>query len=326
MSRDLKLICRVKESKAGARVDQYLSEEISDFSRSRLAKLVKEKLVTVNGNTIKASYIVKENDIVKINLPKDDESGPSAEHIPLDIIYEDKNVIVVNKPADMVVHPTAKNEKGTLVGALLNYYPEIKNAVVEKNNSISMMRAGIVHRLDRDTSGVMIVAKNKKALEYLSKEIKNRKIKKIYWALCLGWPENESGELINYIGRHKVNRKQMAEIGESKGRKTVSRYKVLKYFKDLAGQRFSLVEFDIETGRTHQIRLQSKIMGNPIVGDPVYKTRESDRQGKGLHSVRQLLHAKQLSIRMPGSNKTETFSADIPDDFEMALSRLTEIK
>jgi len=326
MSRDPKLICRVEKRKAGARVDQYLSGEIPDFSRSRLAKLVREKLVTVNGNTIKASYIVKENDIVKINLPKDDIPGPSAEHIPLDIVYEDKNVIVIDKPAGMVVHPAANNNKETLVSALLDYYPEIKNAVVEKNNSISMMRAGIVHRLDKDTSGVMIVAKNKKALEYLSKEIKNRKIEKIYWALCLGWPENESGELTNYIGRHKVNRKQMAEIGEGNGRKAVSRYEVLKYFKDLAGQRFSLVEFDIETGRTHQIRLQSKLMGHPIAGDPVYNTKESIRHSKELSATRQLLHAKQLSIRLPWSNKTETFSADIPDDFEMALSRLTEIK
>lgn len=316
----------VDKDEAGLRLDLFLLKNYPDRSRSSLAKIVKDGLVQVNSNIAKTGYKVHLGDKITLFDRDERQHMPAPESIPLNIIYEDSDVIVLNKPAGMIVHPVTGDEKGTLVSALLNHYPKIKEAVVDETSSVSSLRAGIVHRLDKDTSGVIIVAKNKKSMEFLSKEIKSRRVKKIYWALCVGWPERQKGELVNHIGRHKTNRAQMTEIGEVMGRKAISRYNVIKYFKDKTGERFSLIEFDIETGRTHQIRLQSKIMKHPVVGDPVYSTKESVHSSRELLAKRQLLHAKQLTIQLPESKIIKTFEADIPADFKMVLSRLTEIK
>lgn len=316
----------VDKDEAGKRLDLFLQSLNPEYSRSSLSKLIKEGSVRINDECIKSSYKVHSGDKIVFLPSNDDNHNPTPETIPLNIIYENSDVIVIDKPAGMIVHPTTGNEKGTLVNALLNYYPKIREATIDENNPISLLRSGIVHRLDKDTSGVIIVAKNKQAMEFLSKEIKNRKAKKIYWALCAGWPEKESGRLTHYIGRHKINRTRMTEVGESVGRKAISDYRVLKYFKDKSGNNFSLLEFDIQTGRTHQIRLQAKTMNHPVVGDPVYTTKESIRKEKGLSVSRQMLHARRLSIRLPNTNKTETFFAEMPDDFKKTLSLLSQIK
>lgn len=313
----------VKENEVGERLDIFLTKYFNDHSRSYFGKLIKEKLVKVNNFSTKPSYTTNHGDEICINFKKNETEQTLPEEIKLDIIFENDDVIVLNKQPGIVVHPASGNTTGTIVNALLNHFPKIKDAVYEKGVQVSEQRPGLVHRLDKDTSGVMIVAKNTKTMGFLSRQIQNHTTKKIYWALCFGWPKNEIGALINYLGRSPKDRRMVTDIGKDRGREAISYYKVLKYFKDKKGSKSSLIEFDIKTGRTHQIRIQSAKINNPVLGDLVYGNKISVKMSKELKAGRQMLHAKTLSITLPNNNQHSVFEVSIPDDFKKIVNKLT---
>ncbi len=316
-----KEIIIIKE--AGDRVDKILSENFPDYSRNYFAKLIKLKLATVNDQPIRSSYILKVNDTIEINfLDQENDQLEPASNIPLKIIYEDKDVIVVNKDPGIVVHPAAGHAQDTLVNALLQYYPQISDAVYDKDSEISVLRPGIVHRLDKDTSGVIIVAKNRRAMHSLSRQIQNRTISKKYLALCLGWPKNQENTLINHLGRSPKNRKLIADIGQEKGKEAISNYQVKKQYLTKSNKKISLIEFDIKTGRTHQIRVQASMIGHPVLGDQFYGNKTSEELSQKLGINRQMLHAYELKITLPGNNKATPFTAELPEDFEAVLKQL----
>lgn len=311
----------VNSTDAGLRLDVFLVKNNPGYSRNYFLNLIRESHVSVNDHLAKASYIIKENDIVEFELIEIKSIDLKPEKIDLDILFEDDNVIVINKQPGLVVHPAAGAKDGTLVNALLYHFPGITDAR-SSDNEISKIRPGLVHRLDKDTSGVIIIAKNSRAMHSLSRQIQNRTCQKIYWALCAGWPKYSAGELTNFIGRHTKDRKIFDEVGEQKGKIAISKYKLLDCFLTESGKKVSLIEFDIKTGRTHQIRVQSKLMGNPVIGDNVYTTRESQEITRYLSVPRQMLHAKTLKINKPGDNKQSKFTASLPNDFQEVLDAL----
>lgn len=306
------------------RLDVALTNIFSSRSRSYFSELIKNGGVTINRNKVKPSYKLIPGDIIEI-LENIEEQKPSTEikpeKIPLDIIYEDDNVIVINKQPGLVVHPASGTYSNTLVNALLDYFPKIREAVYQKGNPVSEARPGLVHRLDKNTSGLIIVAKNKKAMHSLSMQIKNRTVIKKYIALCFGWPKNESGTLISYLGRHPKNRKYIADIGKEKGKEAISDYKLLDCYT-YNSEKLSLIEFRIHTGRTHQIRVQAKQLGNPVMGDEFYGSKDSMNLSQKLKVSRQMLHAQTLIITLPNKNKPDQFTAPIPDDMQEILTKL----
>ncbi len=310
----------VSKDKAGERLDKFLTISFPKYSRNYFLNLIKIGSVSVNKKEVKPKYAVKENDIVEVIFEEKTIAELAPENIPVDIIYQDNNVLIINKQAGIVVHPGAGHNQGTLVNALINKFPEIKEAVFEKDNSISLLRPGLVHRLDKDTSGLIVIARNKKAMHSLSRQIQNRSVEKIYWAICYGAPKKDRGEIVSFLGRHFKNRKKMADIGEEKGKKAVSYYKVLRYFNS-DNKSFSLIEFNIKTGRTHQIRVQASNLGNPILGDETYGSKQSIKLSRDLRISRQLLHAKRLSLTLPGDNKKRTFTSSLPQDFNSILEK-----
>lgn len=306
------------KSNRGERLDKFLASRFLKYSRNYFQKLIENNNVLVNNKSIKSKYILKTGDRIKINFIKfDNEIKLRPFNLKLNIIFENDDVIVIDKPAGLTVHPGAGNQDRTLVNALLNYYPKIKSATHDLTN-ISKLRPGVIHRLDKDTSGVLIVAKNKNSLDFLSKQISSRRVKKIYLAICYGWPKNEQGAITSYLGRHPKNRKTMADVGIDKGKPARTSYKVIQYFeKDKIT--LSLIEFDIKTGRTHQIRYQAKSIGVPVLGDQIYKTKDSTQASKILKVERQLLHAKEISIRLPNNDNRTRFCAPLPTDFREIL-------
>lgn len=317
----------VANTEAGERLDLFLVKKMAGISRNFIVREIKNGHVKVNDKIVKASYILKTDDEIELDFDKSSIESPipTGEDIKLNIVYEDNNVIVINKPSDLVVHPGTGNRSKTLVNALIKHYPKIKDAVYDQNNIISTQRPGIVHRLDKDTSGLIVAAKNIKALKFLSREVKNRKFNKIYWALCFGWPKNSSGCLINYLGRHPKKRLKVAEIGKEKGREAILNYKVLQEFKYKDNNNLSLIEFNIKTGRTHQIRVQSSIMDNPVMGDLLYGNKLSKILAQKFNIKRQLLHAKILELYLPEDKKRHRFEAPLPDDFVKTISVLKKI-
>ncbi|MCX6808203.1 MAG: RluA family pseudouridine synthase [Candidatus Berkelbacteria bacterium] len=316
----------VKATETDTRLDVFLTQCLPENSRNFITGNIRSGKVLINNEVKKPSYNIKLGDVISLELAEKESSlDLKAENISLDIIYEDENVIVVNKRPGMVVHPAAGNYEGTLVNALLYHFPKIEDAVFEEGNPISISRPGLVHRLDKDTSGIIIVAKNARAMHSLSKQIQNRNVTKIYKAICYNWPKNPDGKLVNFLGRHPENRKMVADIGESKGRQAISHYKTEHFYEDKDGNHFSEILFDIKTGRTHQIRVQSKIMGCPVMGDEIYGNKTSLKLSDDYQIKRQLLHAYSLSITLPGDNRQTTFVAPVPNDFESFLSNLTEI-
>jgi len=283
------------------RLDKFLAERFPGLSRSQLQKLIEEGNVTVNNKNSKPHQDLKTGDIVKILLPPEQPSTPQAEPIPLDIVYEDDDVIVVNKPAGMSMHPAAGHYSNTLVNALLARFPTLAD-------SGEPMRPGIVHRLDRDTTGLTVIARNNKARENLLKQFKSRSVKKYYMALVKGKLEPETGAIEAPIGRNPVNRKKMAVVED--GREARSRYRVIKYFK-----KNSLVEVMPETGRTHQIRVHLAAIGYPVIGDPVYGIKMPLLK-------RQFLHAYKLGFNLPSNGVYREFTARLPEDLEKYLERI----
>jgi 23S rRNA pseudouridine1911/1915/1917 synthase len=317
----------VDENEEGDRVDLFLAKKYRDYSRSYFNDLIKNNDVLLNEKSVKSSTKVKTNDTVSINFieTKKPDDRLIPEDIPLNIIYEDEDVLVVNKQPGLVVHPAAGNTQGTLVNALINYFPKIQDAVIEKGNAMSESRPGLVHRLDKDTSGVIIIAKNPRSMHSLSQHIQHRNVKKYYFALCYNWPKNPTGHLVNYLGRNPKDRKMVAEVSQQKGKEAISDYEVAEYFKTAKGENVSLIKFDIKTGRTHQIRVQAQRINCPVLGDQVYGNKESMKLSESLHIERQMLHAYQLCIPLIGEPEKKCFTAELPKDFLAAEENLIKM-
>lgn len=287
-------------SSPGERLDKYIAEQCH-ISRSYAQKLIDEGQVAVNGHAARASQKLNTGDKIVVSIPPPSHISLTAENIPLKVVYEDNDLIVVDKPAGLLVHPAAGQHTGTLVNAILARCPDLG----EINGSV---RPGIVHRLDKDTSGLMMVAKNDAAQKSLSRQIKQRSIKKGYLALVLGRLTPERGAIDAPIGRHPQDRKKMAVV--SGGREAKTEYRVLKYFDG-----YTLVEAMPETGRTHQIRVHFAAIGHPIFGDHIYGKRSP-------LLARQFLHAYKLGFRLPSSGKYVEFKSELPSDLDDVLKQL----
>lgn len=286
---------------SGVRLDKYISDN-SEISRSYAAKLAENGDITVNGKKAEKKTKVQSGDEIRINVPEPEALEAVAQDIPIDIVYEDDSVIVVNKPQGMVVHPAPGNPDGTLVNGLL-YHCSLSdiNGVV---------RPGIVHRIDKDTSGLLIVAKTNEAHESLSKQLKERKTMRRYYCIVNGNIKEDSGTINKPIGRHPIDRKKMAVVAG--GREAVTHFKVLERF----GQ-YTLVECVLETGRTHQIRVHMASIGHSIVGDPVYGAKKERFKTNG-----QLLHAKTIGFEHPKTKEVMEFDSELPEYFKDVLNKL----
>lgn len=284
------------------RIDKVLSQELADYSRSQIQQWLKDERVMVNGTTVKANYKVKAGDQVTIAVPEPTVLELTPENIPLEIVYEDEDVAVVNKPQGMVVHPSAGHPNGTLVNALLFHMQDLSSI-----NDV--IRPGIVHRIDKDTSGLLMIAKNDFAHKSLAKQLKEKTSLRKYVALVHGVIPHEKGVIDAPIGRSKTDRKMQAVIEE--GKPAVTHFQVLERFAD-----FTLVELQLETGRTHQIRVHMKYIGYPLAGDPVYGPKKT-LPGKG-----QFLHAQVLGFEHPRTGEFLTFTAPLPEVFQKTLEKL----
>lgn len=289
------------------RVDSFLSDEIGSLTRSAIKKIIDDGNVFINGVGVKAGKSVKKGDGVEIIIPDPEPLGVRPENIPVDIVYEDDDIAVVNKPQGMVVHAGSGNTEGTLVNALLYRLDSLSgiNGVI---------RPGIVHRIDKDTSGLLVVAKNDRAHVALSKQIAEKTCHRIYVALQEGELKEDEGKIITDIARDPSDRIKMAVVPSGKGKNAITYYKVLKRYVG-----YTFTEFTLYTGRTHQIRVHAKYMGHPIVGDPVYGYKRQKFKLGG-----QLLHAHKLILTHPASGKIMEFSAPIPDYFSGVLNSLEE--
>jgi 23S rRNA pseudouridine1911/1915/1917 synthase len=288
------------------RLDKFLVGQLQEFSRSRIQGLIADGFVDVNGQAAKKAGQTLENGFqVTVRIPPPAPTDLIAEDIPLDILFENDDLIVVNKPAGMVVHPAAGHASGTLVNAILGYDPELEGIGGEE-------RPGVVHRLDKDTSGLILLAKNERAHRWLQDQFRLRKVEKTYLALVDGKPPTPSGRVEAYIGRDPSHRRRMAIVPESRGREAISEYKTVESFKD-----HTLLKFHPITGRTHQIRLHCAFLGCPIVGDEVYGRKKSS-----IEMERHFLHAYQLRIVLPGEKEPRIFEAPLPEELESVLTSL----
>ena len=285
------------------RIDKYLSDQLPNYSRSKIKGFIQSGNVTVDGMVSKKAGIkIKTGSVVSVLVQDVESDGLTPENLPLNLIYEDDHVIVINKSAGMVVHPGAGNLSGTLVNALLAYYPPIRN-VGEAD------RPGVVHRLDKNTSGALIFAKTDKAYRWLVTQFKSREITKIYIALVDGHPPTPSGRIEAPIERDIHHRTQMAVGMRGQGKPAISEYLELQRFRD-----HSLLEVHLITGRTHQIRVHLKYIGVPVVGDTIYGHRHPS-----INLERNFLHAKSLAVKLPGDRVPMTFEAPLPDELNAIL-------
>jgi len=294
------------DKKTPERLDKFLVELLREFSRSRIQALIADGLVDVNGHAAKkAGQTLESGFNVTVRIPPPAPTDLIAENIPLDIVFENDDLIVVNKPAGMVVHPAAGHASGTLVNAVLGYEPDIEGIGGEE-------RPGVVHRLDKETSGLILLAKNERAHRWLQDQFRLRKVEKTYLALVDGKPPTPSGRVEAYIGRDPSHRKQMAVVSESRGREAISEYKTVETFAN-----HTLLEFHPLTGRTHQIRLHCAFLGCPIVGDEVY-----GRKKPSVEINRHFLHAYRLKIILLGEKEPKAFEAPLPKELIEVLETL----
>lgn len=301
-------VFQITEDLEDERIDRCVSMLIDSLSRSFIQKMIKEGHVLVNGMAAKSSYRVKVEDEVRFRLPESVEPDIRAEDIPLDILYEDRDVIVVNKPKGMVVHPAAGHYSGTLVNALMYHCGS------ELSGINGVMRPGIVHRIDKDTTGSIIACKNDMAHNCLAAQLKDHSVNRCYHAICYGVIAENEGTIDRPIGRHSADRKKMA-VNERNGKRAVTHYRVLERF-----QKYTYVECVLETGRTHQIRVHMADIGHPILGDEVYATgRKSPFNLEG-----QTLHAKILGFKHPTSGDYIETDAPLPEYFSHLLSVLRQ--
>jgi 23S rRNA pseudouridine1911/1915/1917 synthase len=308
----LTITLTVPEDSDGVRLDRFLASVVADRSRSQLQRLISEQSVRVDGRVAKSNHLVKPGQIVVLEVPEPVEAGPQAEALPLPILYQDRDVIVVDKPAGMVVHPAAGHASGTLVNALLHHVEDLSGIGGEK-------RPGIVHRLDRGTSGLMVIAKNDAAHEELARQFHDREIEKEYVALV--WGVVQAGRRIDApIGRDSGNRKKMSARAR-RSREAVTRIVRTEHLNPAV----TLAQIAIHTGRTHQIRVHLSAIGHPVVGDPLYggvHRRVPGDVRAVTHLQRPFLHAAKLAFKHPADGRRMEFTSELPDDLQQVLDDL----
>ena len=295
----------ISEQNCNVRIDRFLAEQLPDISRSYIQKLIKEKQIYVNGQPIKANYKTGTQDEIKIHIPELTEPDIVPENIPLDILYEDHDILIVNKPKGMVVHPAAGHYSGTLVNALMYYCKDDLSGI----NGV--MRPGIVHRIDMDTTGSLLVCKNDIAHQKMADQLKEHHIKRIYHAIVHGVIKEDEGTVDGPIGRHPIDRKKMS-INYKNGKTAVTHYRVLQRFSN-----YTYVECQLETGRTHQIRVHMASIHHPLLGDSVYGPAKCPFKLQG-----QTLHAKILGIHHPVTGEYLEIDAPLPQYFSDLLIKL----
>lgn len=303
------MIFQVQPEEKGTRIDKYLSEQLPDSSRSFLQKLIQDGQVTVNGKAVKSNYKVNGNDQIELEIPEAVEPEIEAEDIPLDILYEDSDLLVVNKPKGMVVHPCAGHYSGTLVNALMYHCKEDLSGI----NGV--MRPGIVHRIDMNTTGSLLVCKNDYSHNFLAEQLKVHSITRKYRAIVYGNIKEDTGTVDAPIGRHPIDRKKMA-INHKNGKEAVTHFQVLERFG-----KFTYIECQLETGRTHQIRVHMSSLGHPLLGDDVYGPAKCPYP----HLQGQTLHAQVLGFIHPTTKEYVEFSAPLPEYFEGLLEKLRKL-
>ena len=296
----------VVENDGGERIDRYLADNFEDKSRSYLQKLIKDGQVKVNGKPVKANYRLVFDDRVEIFMPEVKEPDIEPENIPLDILYEDKDVLLINKPKQMVVHPAPGHYSGTLVNAIMYHCGD------ELSGINGVMRPGIVHRIDMDTTGSLVICKNDNAHQSLSEQLKIHSINRIYEAIVHGNLKEDEGTVNAPIGRHPTDRKKMS-IHAKNGREAITHYKVIERFGN-----YTHIQCKLETGRTHQIRVHMSSIGHPLVGDSVYGPAKCPFP----HLQGQTLHAKTLGFTHPSTNEYLEVNAPLPDYFVSLINRL----
>lgn len=291
----------------GYRIDKLISELIDSFSRTYIKKIIDDKKVSCNDKIVKASFVVSENDHIKMEIPPVEVPEILPQDIPLDILYEDSDVLVVNKPKDMVVHPAAGHYKDTLVNAVMYHCKDNLSGI----NGV--LRPGIVHRIDKDTTGSVIICKNDNAHQKIAEQLKEHSINRVYHAICYGIIKEDEGTISTLIGRSPNDRKKMAVV-QSGGKEAVTHFRVLKRFEE---DSFTYIECKLETGRTHQIRVHMAHIGHPLLGDEVYSSRKSKFKTNG-----QCLHAKILGFVHPTTNEYIETNAPLPEYFSHLLDVL----
>lgn len=299
------LTFHISEQNCNVRIDRFLAEQLPDISRSYIQKLIKEKQIYVNGQPVKANYKTGTQDEIKIHIPELIEPDIVPENIPLDILYEDHDILIVNKPKGMVVHPAAGHYSGTLVNALMYYCKDDLSGI----NGV--MRPGIVHRIDMDTTGSLLVCKNDIAHQKMADQLKEHHIKRIYHAIVHGVIKEDEGTVDGPIGRHPIDRKKMS-INYKNGKTAVTHYRVLQRFSN-----YTYVECQLETGRTHQIRVHMASIHHPLLGDSVYGPAKCPFKLQG-----QTLHAKILGIHHPVTGEYLEIDAPLPQYFSDLLIKL----
>lgn len=299
-----KIRIEVENLEKNERIDKYLSSKLDDsFSRAKIQKLIDEELILVNDKVIKNSYKVSNGDVILIT-DKEEDMSVKPEKMDIDIVYEDDDVMVINKKSGVVVHPAPGNYSGTLVNGLMYLSKDLSHVNGE-------FRPGIVHRIDKDTSGLLIVAKNDKAHRILAEELKEKKVKRKYIALVSGVINHDIGEIDAPIGRDPSDRKKMC-VTSTNSKDAITHFRVLERYKNA-----SLIECELETGRTHQIRVHMKYINHPVINDPVY--------GKNNHGeFGQLLHAKEITFTHPTTKEVMTFSCEVPEEFNKILEEYKE--
>lgn len=289
------------------RLDKYVASQLPDLSRTYLQQLITEGRLLVDGQVRRAAFKMTPGQVVTLSLPPTEDFELEAQDIPLDIIFEDDDILLINKPAGMVVHPAPGHPRDTLVNAVLHHAPSIS---IQGSN-----RPGIIHRLDKDTSGVMVIAKSNRAQMSLAEQWQERSVIKRYTTLVAGVVEEDSATIDAPIGRNAVNRQQMTTTRS--GREAITHFTVVERFEDT-----TLLDVQIETGRTHQIRVHLAFIGFPVVGDALYGNKVSARIAERLGVQRQFLHASSLGIRVPSSNEHRTFDAPLPAEMAEVLEHL----
>lgn len=290
----------------GMRLDKYLAQELPDCSRSYIQKLLEQAQITVNFRPAKSNYKLQISDCIRVSIPEPEELQIEPEDIPLEIVYEDADILVVNKPKGMVVHPAPGHTSGTLVNALMHH---CKDSLSSINGCL---RPGIVHRIDMDTTGLLVVCKSDRAHHALSEDFKVHNIHRIYTAICYNHFREETGTIDKPIARHKTDRKKMSI--DPNGRRAITHYRVLASLK----QNFSLIECELETGRTHQIRVHMASISHPLLGDEIYGPKQSP-----FHTQGQTLHAGTLGFTHPVTGEYMEFHAELPEYFRAILKKLS---
>lgn len=313
----------VPKGETPERIDQYLARVIANTSRSKVQDAITTEAVTVNDKLLdRPSYKIKGGDIIQVRIPKPKRPDTAAENIPLEILYEDSDLLVINKPAGMVVHPTLATNTGTLVNALLHHIDNLKEDALDEE------RPGIVHRLDKDTSGLLVVARNERAHRNLAKQFFDHTAHRVYHAICWGNPKQSFGKIETFIGRHPRDRKKFAVVSEG-GKIAITEYFVIEEMKG-----FSLVELRLKTGRTHQIRVHMQHIGHPVFGDATYGGRamnvvrhdvpkfKQHVDNLLVEMPRQALHAKTLRIYHPTTGELMEWTTELPQDMVYILDEM----